>query len=193
MKKILVGFILFSIYFIFHMGTAYADSNIGDIQKDLRKCKFSARLSLITDIVECLKKAKRRSVSFKERVQAGVALLKCTKGDITSIPECIDKLSEYILQLEDAKYRELVTCTPVREITTFDKLAELDDKTIVAVCERYFGDSPDEIVNELTKHDIIRLFFDESMMVLIDNDLLFYSVKELEIYFEYMKALYEAE
>ena len=135
---------------------------------------------------------KERDVTLKERVQAGLAMAMCTEGNITKIPECINKLSEYVLNLEDARYRDLVTCVPIIDIETFQDLVDIDDDTVVSVCQKELGDNPDEIVKELTKHDLVEHFFKEGLFILVDNDL-FYRIEELEIYFRYMKALYEKE
>lgn len=104
-----------------------------------------------------------------------------------------NKLSEYVLTFEDAKYRDLVTCVPSIDIETFQDLVNLDDDTVVSVCQRRPGDNPDEIVKELTKHDLVEYFFEKGNLILVNNDQFFYSIKELEIYFRYIKTLYEEE
>ena len=171
--------------------SAQANDVIEDIQGDLKKCEFSFRKDFFKDMVQCLNHA--RGVTFKERVQAGLAMAMCTKADITKIPECINKLSEYVLNLEDARYRNLVTCVPIIQIETFQDLVDFDDDAVVSVCQRELGDNPDEIVKELTKHDLVEYFFKQGLFILVSNDQFFYSIKELEIYFRYIKALYEEE
>ena len=185
--------IVLIILFLSLISTISAQTNdvIEDIQGNLKKCEFSFRKDFFKDMVQCLNHA--RGITFKERVQAGLAMAMCTKADITKIPECINKLSEYVLSLEEAKYRNLMTCIPIIDIETFQDLVDLDDDTVVSVCQRNLGDNPDEIVKELTKHDLVEYFFKEGLLILVSNEQFFYSIKELEIYFRYIKALYEKQ
>ena len=120
-------------------------------------------------------------------------MVMCVKRDLMKVPECINKLSEYVLDIENTKYRDIITCSPVGEVSSFQDLIDLENNAPVAVCVKPFGDDHNQVIRTLTKHDLIEYFLDRMDFILADNHLLFYSVKELEIYFKYMKALYEEE
>lgn len=60
--------------------SAQASDVIEDIQDDLKKCEFSFRADFFKDMVQCLNHV--RGVTFKERVQAGLAMAMCTEADI---------------------------------------------------------------------------------------------------------------
>ena len=190
MKK-LRSTLFYLIFVINVMPVVQADDVVDDIKQELKKCELSFHKDFFEGIAECLSQADVGQIDFQERAKAGLAMVMCVKRDMKEIPKCINKLSEYILNLKNTKYRDMMTCSPFGEFISFQDLIDLEDNAPVVRCRKPFGDNPKDITKTLTKHELVEYVLDSMEFILVDGDSFFYSIKELEIYFKYMKALYK--
>ena len=99
------------------------------------------------------------------------------------------------MDIEEAEYRDIMICSPSIKISSFEDLEIVGDDVLIFKCRRPFSDRPEDIERGLTKDDFINYVFgdedeQEFKLILVEGFLFFYSIKELEIYFRYLKALY---
>lgn len=189
MKKIM----LVLLYFILLTGgfSLRAESVVDRIREDLKKCDLSMRIDILKDVIDCLEHNEdgESEIDIETRVKSGLALISCVQLDYKKIPDCINELSTYIVDIEEAEYRNMMICSPSMEISSFE---DVGDDIPIFKCRRPFSDKPEDIERELTKNDFINYVFGERQeFILVEDILFFYGIKELEIYFQYLKALYE--
>ena len=167
------------------------NDTVDKMLQELEKCDLSIRSSILDDIIECMEHSEH-AIGIKERLQLTIGLVKCVKLDINKITDCISQISIYIPELKTAKYKDVMTCSPLIEISSFQELENVEDNKPVLGCRKPFSDTPESIEQKLTKNEFVQhIFSDEGRFVLIENSLILYSIGELEIYFEYMRKLYE--
>ena len=193
MKKI----IFFLVYYVLLIGSpnSKADTAVDTIKQELEKCELSISTSILSDINECLNIDENldNKIDIHTRIKAVIGLAMCVKIDLKQIPNCINELSTYILDVEDAKYKSLLICSPVTQIiSSFEDLEDIDPDEPILSCRKPFSNDPENIEEILTKNDFIEYIFSSNRkFILIDRRLIFYSVKQLEMYFEYIEMLYE--
>ena len=194
MKKTML--VLFHFILLTGSFSLKAEPVVDRIKEDLEKCDLSIGIGFFKDVIDCLENNKngQSEIDIKMRIKSGLALISCVQLDWKKIPDCINELSTYIVNIEQAEYRNIMICSPAMKITSFEDLENIGDNIPIFKCKRPFSDKPEDIEQELTKNDFINYVFgdeQEYKFVLVEDILFFYGIKELEIYFRYLKALYE--
>lgn len=155
------------------------NDTVDKMLQELEKCDLSIRSSILDDIIDCIDHSDEQAISIKERLQLTIALVKCVKLDINKITDCINQISTYIPELETARYKDVMTCSPIIEISSFQELENIEDNEPVLGCRKPFSGTPESIEQELTKNEFVQhIFSDEGRFVLIENSLILYSIGE---------------